>query len=358
MKKIIRSFLAAVLVLGLLSGCGTGSNDAENNAENGGQGNLPLDGAFIGISPYWLDATNTIYCNYTKEYLESQGAEVEILDPNGDAATQRQQIQDWIAMGADGIIWSPVETSTAVELTRTIQNADVRSLIYWNTVSEDELGDVKVVQIENSQYEEFYEMGQAAVEYVKNEMNETPKAIIFDAMNNAVCHARATGFHDGLLAADPDAEILFMDEVDFEQDTARQRMLDLITTYPDFNIVAPHCGNASIGAYSAVQSSGRGRAGDEYFILCDCDYQKMDLLLDDSTSVQALMQCDVVNGGTEMGEKMGELLLDENWRDQTGFMYTPGLILTKEDKEGAVEAYEIQCGTLDDYEPIDLSQYE
>lgn len=372
MKKIIGLFLIVALCIGSVA-CGSSSTTTETpettdettdkttaDEETEETSKLPLEGKVIGFSPYWLDAANSVYVNTAADYLEMLGAECQILDPNGDSAVQRQQIQDWITMGVDGVIWSPCETSQLTSLTKMMQDADIRVAVFWNIVPEEELEaeGLYVPQYELNQQEVFYDLAVMAVDYVKNEMGETPKAIIFDGASNPVLHARATGFSEGLLAADSDAEILFNDEVEYEQDAARDKMLDLITTYPEFNIVSPHTGNASVGAFSALQTSGRGKLGDEWFVAVEGDNQRMDMLLDDSTSCMALMLPDVYGGGETIGQKMEELLTNDGWKEVTGLGNVGGLALTKDKKEEAIAEYAKQNSTLDDYEEINLSEYE
>lgn len=358
-KQRLLAIILVCLFMFSMAACSSKGGNEEKPATDS-EDVLPLEGKLVGVSPFWLDACNSSYCTSIKEYLEPLGVEVQILDPNGDSAVQRQQIQDWITMGADAVIWSPCETSQLIALTEQMQKADIRSAVFFNTVTADELeaAGISTPQYELDQYQCFYDMANEAVDYVMNELGETPNVVIFGCKSNPVLDARARGFYDGLEATGKEYNIVYNDEVEFEQEDGRNKVMDLLTSNPELNIIVPHTGNSGVGAYSALQSSNRGKAGDEWICMVEGDTQRMELFLDDATSVQAIMLPDCVGGGTEIAKNIEKMLGDENWKSDNSTGVVDGLAFYKSMKAEAIKEYERQNSSLDDYEPFDVKDYE
>ncbi len=316
----------------------------------------PLNGKKIGISPYWLDSGNTIYTNGMKSYFEPKGASVTILNPNGDAATQRAEVNEFITAKYDAVILCPVNAAQEVDYLRKLQDAGIRTLLFWNVVPQDQMQGLKAPVYQLNDYEAFKQAGMKAVHYVKDVMHETPRAVIWDDASNPVLHARANGFEDGLKAADPNVTILFRDNVDFTVNGSRAKMQNLLTAYPNMNIISPSNGAAAAGIWAALTAAGRGKANDkvaktEYLLECDPNDANMRRFLDPSTSVIDMVNIQMWEGGIEVAKQTEAMLSDPNWKDVSLVSAVPSMLMSH-DCAMAAEQYSAQNSTLKDYRPI------
>lgn len=142
MKKILAFALSAVMMVGLMAGCGgnnssntsTPSNNSSNGSASQSQGadisaTVP-EGGTIGVCIYKFDdAFMTTYRNALQEILEGKGYKVTVVDGNNDQAKQNEQINTFITQGVDALIINPVMTSAAAQIIDTVKNADIPTVL-------------------------------------------------------------------------------------------------------------------------------------------------------------------------------------------------------------------------------------
>lgn len=383
MKKVLTIMLVCALLLVMLVGCGTqdtsqsesatqaASESTQAASESAEESTEPaeseaggvLEGKIIGYTPYWLDVANASYADWTKQMLEAEGATVEIMDPNGDAAVQRAQLQDWIARGIDAVIYCPVEPPQTVPMVQLMWDNGIRVAGFWNIAPDEELEaagiEMPIYELGNESV--FFEAGQQAAKFVRDELGQTPKAIIFDGKSNPVLAARAEGFAKGLMDEEPMSEIVFRDEVGYTQEEARQKMQDLMLAYPDFNIVCPHTGDSSVGAFSALQTADKANKGDNWFLFVEPDKQRLEWLFDKTTSAEAVMIPDLRTGGEELANSVIDLFETEDWQSVGNVGdrgRVPGIVMLKDDVEGTIAEYDRICSNLPDYVKLDPNDYK
>jgi ABC-type sugar transport system substrate-binding protein len=358
----------AIITLGLAAcagGNGAGTPSASGQATSGQTSTaLPLAGKQIGVTPYWLDDANTIYTNAIKDYLSGLGAEVTVLNPEGDAAKQHADVNSFVTNGFDAVVLCPVNTASAVSMLKELQDKGIRTALFWNVPTDEEMQAAGLTApiFELNDYDMFKEAAAKAVEYVTGTMHQDPKAIIFDDPSNPVLHARAQGFEDGLRAADPNVQVLFRDKVEFDINGARAKLADLLLAYPEANIISPSNGQAALGAYSALQSAGRGKAVDkvadtEYLLLTDATNATMDILLDPSKSGIDLVQGLQRDGGVEVGKAVEKMLLSDDWKSMGGRQAVPSRLMSHSCTDAA-EQFASQNSELQDFKAIDCTQYQ
>jgi ABC-type sugar transport system substrate-binding protein len=350
----------------MVGGCGSNpggdSGNPQTSAGAGGDVDKPLAGMKVAVSPYWLDAGNLLLASGVETYLEGKGAEVTVFNPDGDAEKQRNDINTFVTDRYDAVVLCPVNTASSVPLLTDLQEAGIPTALFWNVPSADEMGDRHAPVFELNDHDSFKAAALNAVEYVTQTMKQDPKAIILDDPSNPVLHARAVGFQEGLEAADPKVEILWMDTADFTQDGARAKMADLLVSYPEVNIIAPPNGESALGVYSALRAAGRGEAVDhvsktEYLVLTDTNNALVELMLDPSTSAVDLVQVMQLDGGAAIGKKIEEMLNNPDWINMDSREVTPSRLMSHE-CEAAAQEFASQNSVLDDFTPIDCSKNE
>lgn len=369
MSKWVRSMSAVagtLLVAASLGACGssgdnsTGASSSTSGGDSTAASSAPLAGKKIGISPYWLDESNTLYTDGMKKYLTAQGAEVTILNPNADAAKQRDQVNTFITDHYDAVILEPINAASAVPMLRQLQNSDIRTALFWNVPPADQMQGLKAPVFEVNNFDSFEAAGKAAAAYVKDKMHQDPKAIIFDNPSNPINHARAVGFEQGLKSAAPNADVLFNDSVELNGPAARAKMADLLQSYPEANVIMPNIGEAAVGAYGALKAAGRGKADDkvaktEYVLASDPDSQLMDMFVDPSTSVIDMVQTELADGGVEVGKVVEQMLQSPDWKQMDQRQAVPSRLMSR-DCAAAAKEFAEQSSSLKDYRPVDCSK--
>lgn len=148
MKKILALALSAVMVVGLLAGCGSSSSGtsassggASSSTQSGGDVSTPsTTGGTIGVCIYKFDdAFMTTYRNALKEILEGKGYTVTFVDGNNDQAKQNEQINTFITQGVDALIINPVMTSAADQIIATVKDADIPTVLINREPTADQM---------------------------------------------------------------------------------------------------------------------------------------------------------------------------------------------------------------------------
>ena len=162
MKKTLSLILGVVLVLSLFAGCGGGApmesavdSSADNAqtvpaapADDSSAGELGLIG-FCSVS-----MSESIYV-LEQEALQNIFAgkcEVQTVSCDNDAATQIQQIKNFVTMGADMIIINPTDIEALGDAIMEAHNAGVK--VYINGATSDSLS------------EEYYDCASVSDEYL------------------------------------------------------------------------------------------------------------------------------------------------------------------------------------------------
>ena len=140
MKKTLALLLSAVLMIGLLAGCGGGNTStpaASTPAASTPAGSTaasipdaPEGGGTVGVCIYKFDdAFMTTYRNELERLLKEKGYKVTVVDGNNDQAKQNEQINNFITQGVDALIINPCMTSAADQIIAMVKDADVPTVL-------------------------------------------------------------------------------------------------------------------------------------------------------------------------------------------------------------------------------------
>ena len=99
MKRVLAIVLSLLMAISL-SACGASLNSKSETKT-------------IGIAIYSMTADSCVaLVDEAKSVAKKYGYEVEVLDANGDPATQADQMAQFISSGIDGILLNPTDTTT------------------------------------------------------------------------------------------------------------------------------------------------------------------------------------------------------------------------------------------------------
>lgn len=254
----------------VLAACGDGDGGATTTAAPG-EPTTPveattttvggLEGLRIGQVLWGADRYQLAHGRQVEAYAEELGISVQTIDGQQDATVQANAIEDLIAARVDGIMYQPFDPAGAITPIRAAQEAGI-PLVTW--AIKPDLA-VTTPFLELNEYDTTFEAGVNAVNAVKETFPGDPiRVIALDIPTVGLCsELRIQGFVDGVLSADPDAEIVARPDGEGNRLASTNVMEDLIQRDPNFNIVTACNGEMLFGALTALEAVGRGQAVDK-----------------------------------------------------------------------------------------------
>ena len=271
----LKRTIAVALVLAFVAACGDGDTtdttassdttapaaDTTTTEVSSATTVQGVEGLVIGQVIWGADRYQLAHAAAVEAYAEELGLSVQTIDGQQDATVQANAIEDLIAAGVDGIMFQPFDPAGAVTPIEAAQEAGV-PLVTW-AIKPDAA--VTTPFLELNEYDTTFEAGVNAVNAVKDLFPGDPiRVVALDIPTVALCsELRIQGFVDGVLSADPTAEIVARPDGEGNRLASTTVMEDQIQRDPDFNIVTACNGEMLFGALTALEAVGRGVAVDK-----------------------------------------------------------------------------------------------
>jgi ABC-type sugar transport system substrate-binding protein len=303
--------------------------------------------------------------DWFKEFAETEGASVTVLDGKFEPATQVTGMDDLIAAGVDGIVIQPVD---AVALAPSVQAAREAGIIVMFVGGlPDPTSPVPAGGVFNDE-ELVREAAQEALAWLEeNKPGEKAKLVLFDIPSIIVCHEwRMEAFRDEVLNewGEDNVEIVFHDLVDHSLDVVVAKMEDLIQSGADFNIFTACGGTGAVGGMQALQAAGRGMAENnvpltEWVLSIDATPAELEYLLDTESSVIKTIALTPKNNALIFLENFKKILSGELDPDDGDYVaVAPGFFVPSDSCVAAREAISDQYANIPGYWKLDCSEYE
>ncbi len=297
---IVVGMIVALLAVTLVVAC---SKDSAN------AGGSDAKEVYIGKIPITL--SHSVHGNdakWAKKYAqEKYGAKYETIDPEGDPAKANTAVEDFIAKGVDGLIVHPPVESAINEAIIEARDAGVYVVTYFMDATEAEVPYVRVDEIEPAK-----KMGaEMAKQWTELYPDKPVKVGFIDFLSVAYCIDNRSGpFLDGVKTVVPDLQ----GEVTSIKNSQNETVLgatfwlgaegdltkaqavgqDVLQKYPDVNLIYGTNTANALGALTAYEAVGRGRAKDgipltEIFAGTDGDAPELLKLADPTSSLKYTM---------------------------------------------------------------------
>jgi inositol transport system substrate-binding protein len=216
--------------------------------------------ADIGVSMAVFDDNFlTVLRNGIQTYADANGVKVQIEDAKNDVAKQLDQINNFIAGGAEAIIVNPVDTSATQAMSDAAAKAGV-PLVYVNRqpINVDTLPDNQAFVASNevdSGTLETKEVCRLLKEAGKTEANVY---VMEGELSNQAAVQRTADIHDVIGGPDCGVKINIIDEqtANWSRDQAQTMMTNWLSTGTAFDAVIANNDEMAIGAIQALKAGG------------------------------------------------------------------------------------------------------
>jgi ribose transport system substrate-binding protein len=180
------------------------------------------------------------------------GANITYFDPAFDPQKQASMVEDCIARKPSVIVVNAVDPAAVVQVLKKASEEGIPTIMQ-NADTNDEGHQYTRTFVGSQSYDQGYAVGQMIVKATEGKGNLvmiTGKPGQFDVVQRA----------DGAKAAFADAKaeinILAEEPADWSKDKALTVMQDLLTRYPDINIVFGQDDPMALGALQAIKAAG------------------------------------------------------------------------------------------------------
>jgi ABC-type sugar transport system substrate-binding protein len=180
------------------------------------------------------------------------GAKITYFDPAFDPQKQASMVEDCIARKPTVIVVNAVDPAAVVQVLKKASEAGIPTIMQ-NADTNDEGHKYTRTFVGSQSYDQGYAVGQMIVKATDGKGNLvmiTGKPGQFDVVQ------RADGAKKAFEDAKADIKILAEEPADWSKDKALTVMQDLITRYPDINIVFGQDDPMALGALQAIKAAG------------------------------------------------------------------------------------------------------
>lgn len=217
--------------------------------------NLTFGMIVIELSnPFFVDLSEAV-----QEACTEQGIKVVVSDPAGSSEKQIEAMENFIAMGVDAIIITPVDAMALSDLAKQAQEQGIKIICHTTAL------DVYDGFVSAEEHELGWTLGVAAGEWVAETYGteEDVTAVTLDYDISPTVIARKEGIIDGCKSVAPNVKfVATATATDVTNGMAVTE--NFLQAYPDLKLVLGINDGGALGAYEAFVSAGK--TGDEYCI--------------------------------------------------------------------------------------------
>lgn len=238
MKKLLLLLAMAIMVIGLVAGCGKSADNGGGDKKSG----------TIGFS---VSTLNNPFFVSMKEGVEAQakalGLKVKIVDAQNDPAKQANDISDLIASGVSVLIINPVDSAA---ISTSVEAANAKNIPVITVDRSADKG--KVVSHIAS---DNVKGGEMAAQLIVDKVGKGSKVAEIEGIPGAsATRERGQGFHN---VADKDLTVVAKQSADFDRTKGLNVATNILQANPDVQAIFAHNDEMALGAIQAAKSAGK-----------------------------------------------------------------------------------------------------
>lgn len=250
-KRAIGLLLSAVLVVGMMTGCGGESTETDASAE-GGQTEAPegTKEKKLGITLYSLKNEFTVrIANAAQAKAEELGYELVVYAGNYDPATQISQVETMISDGCAGIILNPQDAEACSPCVDKAVEAGIPVVGVNTRVNNDNLtsyvGSLDVTA------------GEMEMQKIADLIGGAGKIVIIEGpMGQSAQIERRQGIQN-VLDQYPDIEVLAEKTANWSRSEGMTVMENWLQAFDQIDAVVSENDEMGLGAREAVKAAGK-----------------------------------------------------------------------------------------------------
>ncbi|QST00911.1 ribose ABC transporter substrate-binding protein RbsB [Pontibacillus sp. ALD_SL1] len=242
MRKL-RLLLMMSLVLIFLSACSLQPPEWAKPSSGSGEGDVKVGLSVSTLNnPFFVSMKEGV-----EQEAEAQGMEVVVVDAQNDAAKQVNDVEDLIQQGVDVLLINPTDSAA---ISTAVQSANSLGIPVVTLDRSAEKGEVATLVSSDNE-----KGGEIAGEYIVEQVGEGAKVAELEGVPGAsATRERGAGFHN---IADEKLDVVAKQTANFDRTEGLTTMENMIQGNPDIEAVFAHNDEMALGAYQAIQSSGR-----------------------------------------------------------------------------------------------------
>lgn len=247
-KKNLFLFIATVLSLALIVGCGTvDDNGSETNIDTS-TGSDETEQLKFGVT-YWIESDffKTLGESIT-EQAAAEGHETIVVDAQTDSTQQIQIIEDFIAQGVDAVFVNPVDKDSIEPALLQLEEAGIPTINFDSAVGNLDLVDAYIAT-------DNIQAGVLAAEAMIKDFPEGGEIAILNYPANEACNDREKGFRDTIEGHGFNIVATF-DATGTVED-GQSITSDLLQAHPNLEAIFSINDQSGMGAYAAATTANK-----------------------------------------------------------------------------------------------------
>lgn len=256
MRKF-RNLIVPLLLVLILGACGGDGGGVTPTAEGTAETESPAEGETaagdfnVGVSipeaqnPFYVQLGDAIVQN-----LEEQGVNANLVSADSDVNEQIEGVNDLIASGIDLLLIAPLTAEGVIPAIEEARNNDIPVITYARGVA-DQYSDMIEAFVGFS----LYESGQLKGEWVVENVDGGPIAMLLGTAGAEFSVEQAEGFRDAINASDKDFEIVFEQNSEQSREQGLQLAQDALTANPDLRVIYGSNDDMALGAVQAAKQA-------------------------------------------------------------------------------------------------------
>lgn len=220
---------------------------------------------------------------------DAAGAELIIVDPNGDLNAQTEQLEDFIARGVDGIIIVPIDAQASGSEVEMVNKAGIPLITL-------DIACTGGGEVKSHIASDNYLGGVLAARFIGDAIGGKGQVAVLD--NNTITSLieREQGFVDTMKAEYPDVEIVSMQSGESKREKAVAVTENWLLNYPDLKAIFGTNDMMGLGAVQAIDAAG----ADVIVVGFDATSEACTVISDDGAMKASIAQQPKLLGQTGM----------------------------------------------------------
>ncbi len=253
-KKIISAMsvlLITIIIAGVLIGCSQSTDDKQSTVDvPAGSKASERDVYRMGMTfelanPVWAELVQE-----AKKYGREKDIEVTYVDSKADAATQVNQIENFIQDEMDAIIVCAVEANALKDVLKKAQDAGVKVVGYTQIIENAD------AQYLVDAYNTGYACGKRAAKWVnENYKDQKIEWALMDLPIFPEIIDRANGIKDAMAEIAPNAKLVATASAQTAEDGLKNAE-SFLQANPDLKVICTIGGGGAVGGNEGVKSAG------------------------------------------------------------------------------------------------------